>query len=76
MDRTTRIEAEILKENKGSLKHLWKLFKYVLSSAKVICFIYISLSILLSLLRPVFAYLWGKYIDLASFIYRVVTYCP
>ena len=66
LDKTTRIEAEIRKENKGNLRHLWKLFRYVLRSAKVVCAIFISLTVLLSLLRPVLAYIWGRYIDLAN----------
>jgi len=66
LDKTTRIETEILKENKGNLRHLWKLFRYVLRSAKVVCAIFISLTVLLSLLRPVLAYIWGRYIDLAN----------
>lgn len=65
-DNTTPVEDEILKENEGTLQHLARLFVYVVSSAKSICAIYISLTVGLSLLRPVMAYLWGKYIDAAS----------
>ncbi len=60
------VEADVLKERKGTLKHLWRLFVYVFSSAKGICAIFISLTVLLSLLRPVLAFFWGRYIDLAS----------
>lgn len=66
MDRTTRIEEDILRENKGTIRHLWKLFKYVFSSSRAVCLIFLSLSVLLSLLRPLLAYIWGGYIDLAS----------
>ena len=65
-DRTTPVEADVSRESKGHLHHLWRLFAYVVSSAKSISVIYISLTVLLSLLRPVLAYLWGRYIDLAS----------
>ncbi len=66
VDNTTSIEKDILKESRGTLGHLWRLFVYVLTSAKAICAIFISLTVLLSLLRPVLAYSWGQYIDLAS----------
>lgn len=65
-DRTTSIEADISRENKAHLKHLWRLFVYVVSSAKSVSAIYISLTVLLSLLRPVLARIWGRYIDLTS----------
>lgn len=65
-DRTTRVEADVLKESQGNLGHLWRLFAYVIDSARAICAIYISLTVLLSLLRPIMAHFWGKYIDLAS----------
>ena len=62
-DNAARVEAALLKENRGTLRHLARLFVYVVSSAKAICAIYISLTVALSLLRPVAAYLWGKYLD-------------
>lgn len=65
-DNTSSVEADVLRENEGNLGHLWRLFAYVLSSAKAICAIFISLTVLLSLLRPVLAYIWGRYIDRAS----------
>ncbi|MGE5578644.1 MAG: ABC transporter ATP-binding protein [Bacillota bacterium] len=65
-DRTTLIEADISRENKAHLGHLWRLFAYVVNSARSVSAIYISLTVLLSLLRPVLAGIWGRYIDLAS----------
>lgn len=59
-DNAARVEAALLKENRGTLRHLARLFVYVVSSAKAICAIYISLTVALSLLRPVAAYLWGN----------------
>ena len=65
-DRTSPLETELQREHKSSLRNLSRMFGYVLSSAKVMCAIFISLMVLLSLLRPVLAYLWGRYIDLAN----------
>ena len=65
-DRTSRIEAAIKAENKPGLKHLLRLWKFVLTSAKAMSLIYIGLMILLSILRPVAALIWGKYIDRAA----------
>lgn len=65
-DRTCTLEKEIQVENKGSLAYLIRLFTYVFHSAKAMCAIFISLTIVLSLLRPVLAFLWGKYIDRAN----------
>ncbi len=65
-DRTTPLEVELEKEGKSSLRNLARMFIYVVSSAKAMCAIFLSLLILLSLLRPALAYLWGRYIDLAN----------
>lgn len=65
-DKTSSLETELQREGKSSLKNLFRMFGYVVSSAKAMCAIFMSLMILLSLLRPVLAYLWGRYIDLAN----------
>lgn len=65
-DRTAPIEDSLNIENKPSVKHIVKLWKYVFSSAKVMCFIFMGLTILLSLVRPVMAFVWGKYVDQAT----------
>jgi ATP-binding cassette subfamily B protein len=65
-DRTVPLEAALQRENESSLRHLVRMFVYVVSSAKVMCAIFISLLVLLSLLRPALAYLWGRYIDRAA----------
>ena len=65
-DNTTAFERDILKENKPRLSYLTRLFRYVFSSAKAICGIFLGLSVLLSLLQPVTALLWGRYIDGAN----------
>jgi len=65
-DRTVRVERDVAKENRPSLGYLLRLFRYVFSSARGVCLVFLSLSILLSLLRPVLAFLWGRYIDAAS----------
>ena len=69
-DRTLAIEAAIAHENKPTLRYLTRLFAYVFSSAKVVCAIYLGLTILLSLLRPALVFMWGKYVDMAN------TYLP
>lgn len=65
-DKTSLLEAELQKEQPTSLRNLARMFVYVISSAKVMCAIFLSLLILLSLMRPALAYLWGRYIDLAN----------
>lgn len=65
-DKTTPVEDSLNIENKPSVKHIVKLWKYVFSSAKVMCFVFMGLTILLSLIRPVMAFVWGKYVDQAA----------
>lgn len=65
-DRTSRIEQQISRENRPAFRYLPRLFMYVFRSAKAMCLIFMSLSILLSLLRPVLAFIWGRYIDAAE----------
>ncbi len=65
-DKTVALEAELQQEDESTLRNLVRMFIYVVSSAKVMCAIFISLLVFLSLLRPALAYLWGRYIDLAA----------
>jgi ATP-binding cassette, subfamily B, bacterial len=65
-DRTSALETELQKEGTSSLRNLARMFVYVISSAKAMCATFLSLLILLSLLRPILARLWGRYINLAS----------
>ncbi len=65
-DKTTALETALLQENKGSLRNLARMFAYVMGSAKAMCAIFLGLLVLLSLLRPALAYLWGRYIDRAN----------
>ena len=65
-DFTTRIEENIARENKPALRHLFRLFGYVFGSTRGMCLAFLALSTLLSLLRPVLAILWGRFIDTAS----------
>ena len=57
-DRTALFEKDILKENPPKLWYLTRLFRYVFSSAKLICAIFLGLAIILSLLQPIIAFLW------------------
>jgi len=61
-DRTITIENQVQLRRKPRFKYLLKLFSYVFSSAKVICCIYLIFFVLLSLLRPILAFIWGQYI--------------
>ncbi len=65
-DNTSFFEQDILKENTPKLSYIVKFFSYVFSSAKVMCGIFLSLAIILSILQPITALLWGKYIDGAT----------
>jgi len=65
-DNTAAFEKDILKENTPKLSYLARLFNYVFSSARLICGIYLGLAVVLSILQPVTAFLWGKYIDNAN----------
>lgn len=65
-DNTSRIEQQVQFEHKPHLKFLPKLFFYVFRSARSICFLFVGLMILLSLMRPLLAFIWKQYIDLAD----------
>ena len=65
-DQTSRIETTLNAEAKPNVVHLLRLWTFVLRSAKAMSLLFLGLMTLLSLLRPVAAMLWGKYIDLAS----------
>lgn len=65
-DNTAVFEKDILKENLPKLSYLTRLFNYVFSSAKVICGIFLSLAIILSIIQPITAFVWGRYIDNAN----------
>ena len=65
-DRTSRIEETIRRENPAHFRYLPRLFAFVFRSAKAMCLIFLGLSLLLSLLRPVLALLWGRYVAVAE----------
>lgn len=65
-DKTTLIEEQINLNKPSKLFNIINLFKYVFSSAKVICSIYLGLSILFSLTRPIVPFIWKHYIDTAN----------
>lgn len=62
-DNTAALERDILRENPARLSYLARLFQYVFSSARLMCGIFLGLAVLLSLLQPIAALLWGKYVD-------------
>ena len=66
IDKTAQIEKDVKSENKPKLIFLIRLWVFVFTSAKKMSLIYLGLLTLLSLLRPILAMLWGRYIDMAS----------
>ncbi|MDD5190099.1 MAG: ABC transporter ATP-binding protein [Dehalococcoidales bacterium] len=65
-DKTTKIESDINTENKPGVKFVVRLWRYVFGSAKTMCLIFMVLSITLSLLQPILAFIWRRYIDSAN----------
>jgi len=65
-DKTTKIENDINIEYQPKLKFVIRLWQYVFGSAKTMCLIFMCLTIALSLLQPVLAFIWGKYVDSAN----------
>lgn len=65
-DNTAAFERDILKENPPKLSFLMRLFNYVFSSARLMCGIFLSLAVFLSVIQPLTAFIWGKYIDQAN----------
>ncbi|MCL2015855.1 MAG: ABC transporter ATP-binding protein/permease [Defluviitaleaceae bacterium] len=62
-DNTAAFERDILKENPLKMSYLIRLFKDVFSSAKVICGVFLGLAIIVSILQPVSALVWARYLD-------------
>ncbi|MCL1795088.1 MAG: ABC transporter ATP-binding protein/permease [Oscillospiraceae bacterium] len=65
-DNTAAFEKDILKENPPKLSYLTRLFNYVFSSARFMCGIFLGLAIILSIIQPITAFIWGRYIDSAN----------
>ena len=65
-DHTTKIEKEVRGEQKPELKHLLRLFLLAFQCTKGISTIYLAAFLMLSLLRPFLAFLWGRYIQTAE----------
>ncbi|MHB1153521.1 MAG: ABC transporter ATP-binding protein [Eubacteriales bacterium] len=65
-DSTAVFERDILKENPPRFSYLTRLFHYVFSSAKFMCGVFLSLAIILSIMQPITAFIWGRYIDMAN----------
>ena len=65
-DNTRKIEREITVEKIPSIRLIFRLFKYVFSSAKGICACFLIATIALSFLNPILAIIWQKYIDNAN----------
>ena len=61
-DKTNAIERDVLTDRKPKFKYVLRIFAYVFSSAKMMSSIYLGVFLLLSLLRPVLAFIWSAYI--------------
>ncbi|NLD87179.1 MAG: hypothetical protein GX633_02840, partial [Clostridiales bacterium] len=73
-DNTAAFEKDILEENQPKLSYLTRLFHYIFSSAKAMCGIYLGLAIALSVLQPITAFIWGRYIDKANYFSENMEY--
>jgi len=71
-DSTANFERDILKENPQKLSYLTRLFTYVFTSARLMCGIFLGLAIILSIMQPVTALLWGRYIDSATSFAEII----
>lgn len=69
-DYTTKLEEEVQKERSPRFAYLVRLFLFVFSKSKAISAAYVGAFLLLSLLRPVMAFLWRDYIQEAEVITR------
>ena len=65
-DRTSAIERDVQHERKAKASYLVRLFIFAFSSAKAISCFYLGLFIFLSFLRPLLAFIWGRYIQTAE----------
>lgn len=65
-DHTSTIEQTVQHEHQPKLIYLLRMWLYVFRSAKAMSLLFLGLMLALSVLRPVAALLWGKYIDLAA----------
>ena len=71
-DNTSQFEKDILKENPPKLSYIMRLFNYVFSSSILMCGIFLSFAIILSILQPITAFIWRRYIDNANFYSEVI----
>src|SRR5690554_7581747 len=62
-NRTVLIESTLQRPAEPKFRHLVKLWTFVFRSAPAMSVLFLGLMLLLSLLRPVAAVVWGQYID-------------
>lgn len=62
-DRTSNIENAVNSERKHKFRYVLRMWAYIFKSTKLISTVYLSLTILLALLRPALAFIWEHYID-------------
>lgn len=62
-DRTGKLEEEVRKEHSPRFYWLVRLFCFVFSSTRGISVVYLGAFLLLSVLRPVLAWIWNDYIQ-------------
>ena len=61
-DKTRILEQTVQKDRKPKIKYVVRLWAYIFSSVKFMSAIYLGVFISLSLLQPVLALTWGRYI--------------
>ena len=65
-DYTSTLEQDIQKEHTPKMSFVLRAFLYVFSSAKAMCGLFLGLSVLLSIMYPIIAFVWRRYIDTAG----------
>lgn len=65
-DKTKDIERLVQKERKPRFRYVVRLWLYIFSSVKAMSAIYLGFFIILSLLQPILAFVWGRYIKEAE----------
>lgn len=62
-DATSGMESTISSESTGKTEHIFRVFRFIFRTSKGMCLVFFSLLVLLSLLRPVLAFVWGHYVS-------------
>ena len=72
-DKTREIEETVRNDRKPKAGYVVKLWAYIFSSVKVMSAVYLGVFVSLSLLQPVLALVWGRYINSVNDFAETVT---